>query len=145
MSSTIEEAKEAPLSAVAIAAGAVAAAALTLALLAFGVGMGFSSISPWFSGGVSATTFKLGVGIYLIVIAMLASSVGGYFAGRLRTKWTAVHSHEVFFRDTAHGFLAWSFSAERAFTVCVPSSIVVVRPWASRTSTIGKRPVTMMR
>ena len=29
-------------------------------------------------------------------------------AGRLRTKWVAVHTDEVFFRDTAHGFLAWA-------------------------------------
>ena len=34
--------------------------------------------------------------------------MGGYLAGRLRTKWTSIHSDEVYFRDTAHGFLAWS-------------------------------------
>src|SRR5438128_1237670 len=39
---------------------------------------------------------------------MLASTVGGYMAGRLRTKWTSLHSEEVLFRDTAHGFLAWA-------------------------------------
>src|SRR5947209_8130059 len=109
-SSTIGAAPLAAVSWGAIAAGAVAAAALTLALLAFGAGMGFSSISPWSNWGVSATTFKVGAGLYLIVIAMLASSVGGYLAGRLRTKWGGVHTHEVYFRDTAHGFLAWAFA-----------------------------------
>src|SRR5438067_11103920 len=94
----------------AVAAGAVAAAALTLALLAFGAGMGFSSISPWSNSGVSAETFKIGAGIYLIVVAMLSSTIGGYVAGRLRTKWTGLHSDEVAFRDTAHGFLAWAFA-----------------------------------
>jgi hypothetical protein len=54
--------------------------------------------------GVSASTFQIGTGLYLIVVAMLASTVGGYIAGRLRTKWVDVHTHEVFFRDTAHGF-----------------------------------------
>jgi hypothetical protein len=34
--------------------------------------------------------------------------MGGYLAGRLRTKWTGIHTDEVYFRDTAHGFLAWA-------------------------------------
>jgi hypothetical protein len=38
----------------------------------------------------------------------MSSSMGGYLAGRLRTKWTAIHTDEVYFRDTAHGFLAWA-------------------------------------
>jgi hypothetical protein len=94
----------------AIAAGGIAAAALTLVLLAFGAGMGFSSISPWPNSGVSSETFKLGAGIYLIVVAMLSSTVGGYVAGRLRTKWMGLQGDEVAFRDTAHGFLAWAFA-----------------------------------
>ena len=89
----------------AVAAGAFANAALTLLLMAFGAGMGFSAISPWAASGVSITTFSIGTGLYLIVTAMLASTVGGYLAGRLRTRWSAVHSDEVYFRDTAHGFL----------------------------------------
>ncbi len=94
----------------AVAAGAVAAAALTLVLIAFGAGVGLSSVSPWADSGVSASTFKIGTGIYLVVVGVMASSVGGYLAARLRTKWTGVHTHEVFFRDTAHGFLAWAFA-----------------------------------
>ncbi len=92
----------------AVLAGGVTAAALTLVLLAFGAGMGFSAVSPWPSSGISATTFKIAAGIYLIVVAMLSSTIGGYIAGRLRTKWTGLHSEEVLFRDTAHGFLAWA-------------------------------------
>jgi hypothetical protein len=42
-------------------------------LLAFGAGMGFSAVSPWTDSGVSATTFKVGTGLYLIVAAMIAS------------------------------------------------------------------------
>src|SRR5467141_2854834 len=94
----------------AVAAGAVVSCALTLVLLAFGIGLGLSVVSPWNGAGVSATTFKIGSGLYLIVIAMLASSIGGYLAGRLRTRWLGVHSDEVYFRDTAHGFLAWAFA-----------------------------------
>ena len=42
---------------------------------------------------------------------MISSAIGGYLAGRLRTKWTGVHTDEVYFRDTAHGFLAWAFAS----------------------------------
>jgi hypothetical protein len=109
----------------AIAAGAIAAAALTLVLLAFGAGMGFSAVSPWGNAGVSASTFQIGTGLYLIVVAMLASTIGGYIAGRLRTKWVDVHAHEVFFRDTAHGFLAWGFATvvSAAFLAAAASNI----------------------
>jgi hypothetical protein len=94
----------------AIAAGAVAAAAMTLVLLAFGAGMGFSAISPWGNSGISASTFQISTALYLMVVALLASALGGYVAGRLRTRWVGVHTHEVFFRDTAHGFLAWALA-----------------------------------
>jgi hypothetical protein len=94
----------------AIAAGAVGAAALSLLLIAFGAGLGLSSVSPWSDSGVSAATFKTGTGIYVVVVAVMSSAVGGYLAGRLRTKWVGVHTNEVFFRDTAHGFLAWAFA-----------------------------------
>src|SRR5205085_2365822 len=94
----------------AIAAGAVVSLAVTLVVLAFGVGLGLSVVSPWAGSGVSATTFKIGTGLFLVVVAMLASSLGGYIAGRLRTKWVGVHSDEVYFRDTAHGFVAWALA-----------------------------------
>jgi hypothetical protein len=94
----------------AVAAGAVATAALTLVLIAFGAGLGLSAVSPWSDTGVSVSTFKTGTGIYLIIVAVMSSAIGGYLAARLRTKWVNVHTHEVFFRDTAHGFLAWAFA-----------------------------------
>jgi hypothetical protein len=94
----------------AVLAGGIAATAVTLVLLAFGVGVGFSVISPWGDQGVSSTTLHVGAGIYLVVMAMLASTVGGYLAGRLRNRWAGVHHDEVYFRDTAHGFLAWAFA-----------------------------------
>jgi hypothetical protein len=94
----------------AIAAGAVGAAALALLLIAFGAGLGLSAVSPWSDSGVSASTFKTGTGIYLVIVAVMSSAVGGYLAARLRTKWVGAHAHEVFFRDTAHGFIAWAFA-----------------------------------
>jgi hypothetical protein len=94
----------------AIAAGAVGAAALALVLIAFGAGLGLSAISPWNDSGVSASTFKTGTGIYLVIVAVMSSAVGGYLAARLRTKWAGVHTNEAFFRDTAHGFITWAFA-----------------------------------
>ena len=93
-----------------IAAGAVATSALTLALLALGAGLGLSSISPWADSGVSAATFKAGTGIYLVLVAVMSSAVGGYLAARLRARWVGFDADEVFFRDTAHGFIAWAFA-----------------------------------
>lgn len=34
-----------------------------------------------------------------------------YLAGRLRVKWVNVHTDEVYFRDTAHGFLTWAVAS----------------------------------
>ena len=95
----------------AVAAGAIVSCALTLVLMAFGTGLGLTVVSPWTGSGVSATTFKIGTGLYLVVIAMMASSIGGYLAGRLRTRWVGVHGDEIYFRDTAHGFIAWAFAS----------------------------------
>jgi hypothetical protein len=102
---------EAGLSAVswpAIIAGAFGAAAISLILVALGAGFGLASISPWSNEGVSATTFTVMTGIWFVIVQWLASALGGYITGRLRTKWVGAHTHEVFFRDTAHGFLTWA-------------------------------------
>jgi len=95
----------------AILAGAAASCALTLLLLSFGSGMGFAMVSPWGGRGVSSTTFEIGTGLYFIVMAMISSALGGYLAGRLRSKWVGLHTTEVQFRDTAHGFLAWAVAS----------------------------------
>jgi hypothetical protein len=92
----------------AVIGGAFVAAALSLTLLALGTGLGFSSVSPWSNVGASATTIGMAAVVWLILMQIISSSMGGYLAGRLRTKWTNIHTDEVYFRDTAHGFLAWA-------------------------------------
>jgi hypothetical protein len=92
----------------AVLGGAFAAIALTLVLVALGSGLGLSSVSPWPNSGASVTTFTIMTAIWLIITQWLASGVGGYIAGRLRTKWVGLHTHEVFFRDTANGLLTWA-------------------------------------
>ena len=95
----------------AIFAGAVAAAALSLILLILGTGLGLSSVSPWASAGIGATAFGVSTILWLSVTQFIASGMGGYLAGRLRTKHVSVHTDEVYFRDTAHGFLAWAVAS----------------------------------
>jgi hypothetical protein len=88
----------------------VAAAAVSVMLLIFGAGLGLSSVSPWPHNGVSVTTFTVLAAIWLVIVQWVSSGFGGYIAGRLRIKWIGVHTDEVFFRDTAHGFLAWALA-----------------------------------
>jgi hypothetical protein len=92
----------------AIIAGAFVAIGASLILLALGSGLGFASISPWADRGVSATTFVVTTAIWLIVTQWISAALGGYIAGRLRTRWHGTHTHEIFFRDTAHGLVTWA-------------------------------------
>jgi hypothetical protein len=93
-----------------ILGGAVAAAGVTLILLLLGSGVGLTMVSPWSGESSSAATVGVTAAIWLVVVQWLSSAFGGYLTGRLRTKWTAVHSTEVFFRDTAHGFISWALA-----------------------------------
>jgi hypothetical protein len=126
----------------AVIGGAFAAAALSLALLTLGVGTGLSAISPWSSRGASASTVGVGAIIWLIVVEILASAMGGYLAGRLRTKWVNVHTHEVYFRDTAHGFLVWCVSLvmTAAFLATAAASVVGITSNQTETAAAGAQP-----
>jgi hypothetical protein len=120
------EASSSAVSWAAVFAGAFATSALSLILLALGTGVGLSSLSPWSSAGVSASTVTKGAIVWLILTQIVAAAMGGYLAGRLRTKWVSVHTHEVYFRDTAHGFLVWSVSLviTTAFLASAATSMV---------------------
>ena len=61
------------------------------------------------------------IAIWLIATEWVASGIGGYLTGRLRTRWQGTHSHAMFFRDTAHGFLAWALAALAASVVIGPA------------------------
>lgn len=106
----------------AVLAGATGAAALSLILLILGTGLGLSSVSPWARTGASATTLGVAAIAWVLATQLLASGLGGYLAGRLRTKWTGVHTDEVYFRDTAHGFLAWGVAS--LATAALLSSVI---------------------
>jgi hypothetical protein len=107
----------------AIVAGTLVATSTSLILLALGAGFGFAALSPWPHAGASATTFAVSTAIGLIVVQWVSALLGGYITGRLRTKWVSVHTHEVFFRDTAHGLVTWA-----AATIIVTAVVAI---WAS--------------
>ena len=115
----------------AIIAGAVAATAATVILLVLGTGVGLSIISPRYRAGASAATVGVSAVVWLVVIQWISSGLGGFLAGRLRIKWVGVHTHEVFFRDTAHGFLAWSLAT-------VAGALVFASVTASGVSGVAK-------
>ena len=130
----------------AIIGGAFAATALTLILLALGSGFGLASVSPWSNAGASATTFTVVTAVWLIVTQWLAAGLGGYLTGRLRTKWVGLHTHEVFFRDTANGFLTWAVASVigAAFLASAASSVVsgaaTMAAGAASTGGVGASP-----
>jgi hypothetical protein len=120
---------ESPVSAVAwgpVLGGAFAALAMSLLLLTLGSGIGLSSMSPWSNLGVSATSFTVGAAVWLIIVQWLSSGFGGYLTGRLRTKWANMHTDEVFFRDTAHGFLAWAVATVVSVALIASAATSVV-------------------
>ena len=95
----------------AVLGGAFVAAAMSLILVSLGTGFGFASASPWADSGASAKTIGIGAVVWLIVMQVISAGLGGYVAGRLRTKWATVHTDEVIFRDTAHGLIVWAVGA----------------------------------
>jgi len=121
----------------AVIGGAVAAGAITLLLVTLGSGIGLSSVSPWSSANPSATTFTLLAAVWFIIVQWLSSATGGYLAGRLRTKWTGLHTDEVFFRDTAHGFLAWALASVLVAVVATSAISSAVSTAGSAVSTVA--------
>ncbi len=91
-----------------VLAGAAAAAALSLILLVLGTGLGLAAMSPWSGEGAQAQTLGVTGIVWLALTQLAASGLGGYLAGRLRTRWRDTHVDEVHFRDTAHGLLSWA-------------------------------------
>jgi hypothetical protein len=110
----------------AVLGGAFVIAASSLILLALGAGFGLSVVSPWSDVGVSAPAIgALSIG-WLILVEVIASALGGYLTGRLRIKWAVIHTDEVYFRDTANGFLAWAVALVVSATLLVSAAASMV-------------------
>jgi hypothetical protein len=124
----------------AVIAGASVTAALFLILLALGAGVGLSAISPWSNVGASASRIGAGAIIWLIFVEIAASAMGGYLAGRLRTKWVDLHTDEVYFRDTAHGFLVWAVGIVITFAFLASAATSMVGGAAGEPGATAKDP-----
>src|SRR5437588_370139 len=94
----------------AIGAGAVATIATNIVLLTLGAGIGLTVASPWAGEGASAKAIAASGVAWMVVVQWLSAAMGGYMAGRLRLRWNYFDRDEVFFRDTAHGFLSWGLA-----------------------------------
>jgi len=92
----------------AIIGGALTAIGFTLILSPLGSAFGMAS--PWHHDPEPGKALTMASAIWLIVVQWISSGLGGYLTGRLRKKWPGAHTHEVFFRDTAHGFLSWALA-----------------------------------
>ena len=93
-----------------ILAGTFVALGVTIMLTTLASGLGLASISAFREQSATATAIGVGVMATVIVVQWIASGMGGFIAGRLRTQYVGIHNHEVFFRDTAHGFVAWAIA-----------------------------------
>jgi hypothetical protein len=118
----------------AVIGGAFVAAACYLILLALGAGFGLSAVSPWSNVGASASSVGAAAIIWLILIEIVASALGGYLTGRLRTKWALIHTDEVYFRDTANGFLAWAVALVISVTFLASAAASMVGATAASTT-----------
>ncbi|UXL38443.1 hypothetical protein N7D90_23390 [Pseudomonas fragi] len=128
----------------AIFAGAATAAALSLLLIMLGAGLGFSAVSPWANEGVGAKGLGITAIVWLAVTQIIASGMGGYLAGRLRVKWTNMHGDEVYFRDTAHGFLAWAVATLVTATLIAGSVSSVIGSGVQASASVASGAATAM-
>jgi hypothetical protein len=110
----------------AVIGGAFVAAAISLVMLALGAGFGLMAVSPWSGAGMSAAAAGWAAILWLVLNEAISCSLGGYLAGRLRTKWVAVHTDEVYFRDTANGFLVWAVAVVITAAYLVSSAAAMV-------------------
>jgi hypothetical protein len=93
-----------------IIGGALATIAISLILVTLATGLGLTSFSVYTGNTAKAATYGISAGLALLVIQWLSAAFGGYIAGRTRARWSALHTHESGFRDTAHGFLSWALA-----------------------------------
>jgi hypothetical protein len=100
----------------AVFAGAFAALGLSIVLVVLGSAFGFGAMSPFSGDGLSAATIGTVTILWLILTQIFASVAGGYIAGRMRIRWS-IHTDEVYFRDTVHGFLTWAVATAAMFAI----------------------------
>jgi hypothetical protein len=119
----------------AVFAGAVAALAMTVVVGALAAGFGLGFGGPWPGARVTPDDFNPLIGAAMVTAQVVSSALGGYLAGRLRTKWKHVHTHEVYFRDTAHGLLVWALATA---AMAALSGLTLAHPGADAVVATGR-------
>lgn len=104
-----------------------------------GSGLGLTMVSPWSNESASVTTFAVSTAIWLVIVQWLSSGLGGYLTGRLRTKWVGIHMDETFFRDTAHGFMAWALATLLVVFVLGSALSAAIGTGVKAASTVASR------
>lgn len=108
-------------------AGSAMAAALSFVLLTFGSAIGLSFVSPWTSTGASLSLIA-SVAVFWVIGAQIgASMVGGYIAGRMRSRWGDTTEHEIEFRDGLHGGLVWAVSVVLGAALFAAAAVAIAR------------------
>ena len=93
-----------------VIAGAVLASALSLVMLQFGSAVGVANMDTFrdSASNIDITPARLLMTVlYILIIQVLASMIGGYIAGRMRAPISA-SEHEREIRDGIHGVLTWA-------------------------------------
>ncbi len=108
-------------------AGGAMAAALSFVLLTFGSAIGLSFVSPWANTGASLSLVGSVAVFWAIAAQIGAAMVGGYVAGRMRSRWGETTEHEIEFRDGLHGGLVWAIGVILGATLLAAAAGMIVR------------------
>jgi hypothetical protein len=72
------------------------------------IGLAASSTAPtWRDASLALVALS---GLYLVLVALLSYGIGGYVAGRMRSRLSEGTPDEVEFRDGVHGAAAWALA-----------------------------------
>lgn len=111
----------------AVWAGGALAAAISFVLLAFGTAIGLSFVSPW-SDAWASTKVIASMAIFWTMAQQIGSAmVGGYVAGRMRSRWGEASDDEVEFRDGLHGGLVWAVGVIITGTLLLSAAGLIAR------------------
>jgi hypothetical protein len=110
----------------AIFAGTAVATSISVVLLTLGSGLGLATLTPAARSITSTGSLAALVSVWIVVVQWLSAASGGYVTGRLRTRWVGTHTHEVFFRDTAHGFVTWAVATVIVAMVIVSATSAIL-------------------
>src|SRR5215211_9429860 len=121
----------------AIIIGALAAAALASVMHSFAaaIGLAVSSTAPtWRDASFALVALS---GLYLVLVALISYGVGGYVAGRMRSRLVGRTPDENEFRDGVHGAASWALATLLTALLIFGGAQSLTRLAAPSTGTAG--------